>query len=259
MGYKELEIYGPFPFSAPEAIERWKSITPSLGFSGSGYFGLSPKEFKNIVSENGMVISSIHTDLYTLEKNMNELGDAGRLLGSQYVVLPAIPADKRKNLDDYKKMADAFNTIGEQAKKAGVKFAYHNHGYGLQEVDGQIPLNLILERTDPKLVFFEMDLFWTVAGGADPVTYLKSFPGRYRMMHVKNMKEKKRFSGDGGDSKEWIELFPYMTTADAGVLDLKSIIAQAQKSGVEHFFVEQDMVANPEIALKKSIDYLLTI
>jgi sugar phosphate isomerase/epimerase len=73
------------------------------------------------------------------------------------------------------------------------------------------------------------------------------------------MKEKKRFSGDGGDSNQWIELFPYMATAGEGVLDFKSIIAQAQKSGVTHFFVEQDMVANPEIELKKSLDYLLTL
>ena len=68
-----------------------------------------------------------------------------------------------------------------------------------------------------------------------------------------------RFSGDGGDSNQWIELFPYMTTAGEGVLDLKSIIAQAQQSGVKHFFVEQDMVANPEVELKKSLDYLLTL
>ena len=256
MGYKELELYGPYPFSAQEAIDRWKSITPSLGFSGSGYFGLTAQQVKDALKENGMTTPSIHTDWITLQKNMNALGEAGHLLGFEYVGLPLIPAENRKNLDDYKRMADEFNKVGEQAKKVGLKFAYHNHGYGLNEIDGQIPLKLILERTDPKLVFFEMDLFWTVAGGADPVTYLKSYPGRYRLMHVKNMREKKRFSGDGGDSNQWIELFPYMTTAGEGVLDLRAIIAQAQQSGVTHFFVEQDMVANPEVELKKSLDYL---
>jgi sugar phosphate isomerase/epimerase len=78
-------------------------------------------------------------------------------------------------------------------------------------------------------------------------------------MHVKDMKQAKQFSGDGGEAKQWIELFPFMTTAGDGVLDLKSIINQAQKSGVKHFFVEQDMVAEPEIALKKSIDYLKSL
>lgn len=259
MGYKELELYGPYPFSANETKERWSKVTPSLGFSGSGYFGLTAQELKTVFKENGIAVPSIHTDLITMQKNMSELGDAGHTLGFEYIGLPLIPAEFRKNLDDYKKMADEFNRLGEQAKKVGLKFAYHNHGYGLNEIEGQVPLKLILEKTDPKLVFFEMDLFWTVAGGADPITYLKSYPGRYHLMHVKNMKEMKRFSGDGGDSNQWIELFPYMTTAGEGVLDLKSIITQAQKSGVKHFFVEQDIVANPEVELKKSLDYLKTL
>jgi sugar phosphate isomerase/epimerase len=73
------------------------------------------------------------------------------------------------------------------------------------------------------------------------------------------MKQKKTFSGDGGNSEQWIEMFPYMTTAGSGVLDLKAIISQAQASGVKHFFVEQDMVANPEVALKRSLDFLKSI
>lgn len=256
MGYREIEMYGPFPFSANEAKESWNAVTPSLGFSGSGYFGLKAAEVNKIFKENKITTPSVHTDLVTLQKNMNGLGEAGHILGFEYVGLPAIPPDKRKTLDDYKKIADEFNRIGEQAKNAGLKFSYHNHGYGLKEMEGKIPLNVILENTDPKLVFLEMDLYWTVAGGADPVSYLKNYPGRYHLMHVKDMKEKKQFSGDGGDSGQWIELFPYMTTAGDGVIDLKMIIAQAQKSGVKHFFVEQDMVNEPEVALKRSIDYL---
>ncbi len=259
LGYKEIELYGPFPFSAKEAQDGWKAVTPSLGFSGSGYFGLSSKEVKSILAENKITTPAIHTDLITLQKNMGALGEAGHELGFEYVGLPAIPPDKRKTLDDYKKIADEFNTIGEQAKKNGLKFSYHNHGYGLKQMEGKMPLQLILDGTDPKLVFFEMDIYWTVAGGADPVALLKNNPNRYHLMHVKDMKEKKQFSGDGGDSNQWIELFPLMTTAGDGVMDLKSIIPAAQKAGVKHFFVEQDMVANPEAALKRSIDYLKMI
>ena len=70
------------------------------------------------------------------------------------------------------------------------------------------------------------------------------------------MKEKKQFSGDGGDSNQWIELFPYMTIAGDGVMNLRAIIEPAKKSGVKHFFVEQDVVANPDVALKRSFDYV---
>ena len=174
IGYKEVELYGPYPFSSPSAIESWNAVTPSLGFKGSGYFGHSAVEMKKLLTDNGLSVPSMHTDLDTLQTRMDKLGEAAQVLGNTYVVLPSIPADKRKTLDDYKKMAESFNKIGEAAKKQGIKFAYHNHGYGWKEVDGQIPLELIFANTDPSLVFFEMDLFWTTAGGADPVTFLKS-------------------------------------------------------------------------------------
>lgn len=256
IGYREVELFGPYPFSATETKESWKTVTSQLGFSGSGYFGLGEKKVKEVLNENKITVPSVHTDLVTMQKHMPELGKAGDALGFKYIGLPAIPPPLRTNLDSYKKMADEFNRIGEQAKKEGLRFTYHNHGYGLKEIDGQIPLNMIMERTDPKLVFFEMDIFWTVAGGADPVSYLKSYPNRYHLMHLKDMKEKKQFSGDGGDPRQWIELFPYMTTAGDGALNLKDIAKAAQEAGVKHFFVEQDMVADPEVALKRSFDYL---
>ena len=78
-------------------------------------------------------------------------------------------------------------------------------------------------------------------------------------MHLKDMKEKVRFAGDGGNPAQWIELFPYMISAGQGVLDLPRIIDAGLKNGVKHFIVEQDMVKDPQIALKKSIDYLVSI
>lgn len=259
MGYKELELFGPFPFSAAVAKENWEKITPMLGFKGSGYFGKTPKEIKQILSDHGMTSPSTHTDLDTLLTGMDKLGEAAQILGHEYVVLPAIPEDKRKTLDDYKRMADTFNKIGESAKKAGVKFGYHNHGYGLNTVDGQVPLQVLLDNTDPQLVFLEMDIYWTSAGGADPIAYLEKYGNRYRMLHLKDMKEKKRFSGDGSTAPQWFELFPYMTSAGDGVLGVKAIVEKANALGVKHFFVEQDLVAQPDIALKKSIDFLKSV
>ncbi len=256
MGYKELELYGPFPFSTEKAQKSWSAVTPMLGFSGSGYFGRSIQEIKTILSDNGLSTPAMHTDLDTLQNGMDKLGEAAHILGQKYVTLPAIPDELRKNLDDYKRIADTFNKIGESAKKNGVKFGYHNHGYGIKPMDGKIPLQIILDNTDPNLVFFELDLFWTTSGGANPIDYLNKYPNRYKMLHLKDMKEKKEFSGDGGNASQWIPLFSNMTTAGDGVLDLNGIIKKAKEIGVEHYFVEQDMVASPEIALKRSLDYL---
>ena len=259
MGFKEIELYGPYPFSSQQVKDEWMAITPMLGFSGSGYFGKTETQIKSIFDAYGLSIPAVHSDLGTLENKMENLGKAAKILGFEYVILPAIPEERRKTLDDYRKMADTFNTIGAAAKREGIKFAYHNHGYGLSEVEGQIPLHLILDNTDPELVFLEMDLFWTIAGRADPIQYLKKYSGRYRSMHVKDMKELKSFSGDGGNPSQWIELFPFMTSCGTGVIDLKNIIPAAMKNGVKHFFVEQDMVKNPAVALKSSFDYLSSL
>lgn len=256
MGYKEVELFGPYTFSTEAAKKSWSAVTPALGFSGSGYFGHTPSEMKKMLKDHGLSAPSMHTDLDTLMNNMPALADAAHQTGTEYVVLPAIPDNRRKTMDDYKKIADDFNKIGAEARKYGVKYAYHNHGYGLKEMNGQIPLYTILDNTDPSLVFLEMDLFWTTAGGADPVALFKKYKGRYRMMHVKDMSKKATFSGDGGDAGQWIELFPLMTTAGNGVLDLKTILTAAKESGMKHFIVEQDIVADPDVALKKSCDYL---
>ena len=260
MGYTELELYGPYPFSQNSAKERWLTITPSLGFSGSGFFGKNITEVKSILNDHGMTTPSAHTDLDTLMNGMGQLAEAAHILGYDYVTLPAIPDDKRKSLDDYKQIAETFNLIGENAKKEGIKFAYHNHGYGIKPLEnGIVPLEIIIENTDPDLVFLEMDIFWTVAGGADPITYLKKYPNRYHLLHLKDMKPKKQFSGDGGDATQWIELFPFMKAVGEGELGAKAIVETAIETGVKHFFVEQDMVAEPEIELKKSIDFLKSV
>ena len=259
IGYKELELYGPYPFSTEKDKETWKAITPLLGFSQSGYFNHTAKKFKQILDRKGLASPCMHVGLDTLRNKLGETAEAAHILGQQYAGISAIPADERHTLNDYKRLADEFNIIGEKAKALGIKFYYHNHGYGLKEMEGKIPFDVILERTDPSLVFLEMDIFWTTAGGADPVKYLDNNTGRYRMMHVKDMRKLVHFSGDGGKPEQWIELFPYITDAGSGVLDLKTIIAHAQKSGVEHFIIENDVITNPKDSLEKGYNYLSTL
>lgn len=257
MGFKEIEMYGPYSFSTESARKNWDAITPMVGFKGSGFFGKTAKEVADIMKRHGLTVPSMHTDLDTLDKKMGSLADAAHALGAKYVVLPSIPDANRQTLDDYKRTAELFNKIGLEAKSHGIRFGYHNHGYGLQkDADGRMPLDIIFDETDAKLVFFEMDLYWTTAGGADPMALLKKYKGRYTMLHIKDMKEKKRFSGDGGDASQWVALFPYMSSAGDGVLDLPAIMETAKSVGISHYLVEQDMVASPEIALKRSVDYL---
>lgn len=254
MGYKKIEFYGPYSFSTEKQKQNWANTSKMVGFSGSGFFGNTAKQTKQILADNGLSSPSMHTDLDTLRYNMGPLAEAANTIGATYVTLPGIPDDERTNLDAYKKMAADFNKIGESAKKHGVRFAYHNHGYGFSPMEGEIPTIMLFKQTDPSLVYLQMDLFWTVAGGADPIKLFNDFKGRYKLMHVKDMKSHARFSGDGGNVQQWMELFGQMTNVGEGVLDLKNILAAAKANGMEHFIIEQDIVKNPEVALKICVD-----
>lgn len=256
LGYREVEPFGPYAFSDPRAIAGWKTATPSLGFAGSGFFGRSPAEAGAAFRANGIRAPSLHTDLDTLVGRMGALAEAAHAVGARYVTLPAIPPGLRRTIDDYRRVADTFNAIGASAASHGVAFTYHNHGYGLKPQGDVIPFELLLANTDPSRVFLEMDIFWTTAGGIDPVDYLTRFAGRYKLMHLKDMKRLVTFAGDGSSPDQWYPLLTEMTPLGDGALNLPAILATARRTGVRHFFIEQDLVADPQVALKRSADYL---
>jgi sugar phosphate isomerase/epimerase len=255
LGYKEVELFGPYPFSTDGAKAGWQQASQTLGFSGSGFFGRTARQVRESLDRAGLGSPSMHVELDTLRDRLDQVGEAAREIGWRYCGIASIPEDRRRTLDDYKRMADELNAIGQRAKPMGFKVLYHNHGYGLTPMDGQVPARVVFDRLDPSVVALEMDIFWTVAGGADPVELLDAYPRLYRLMHVKDMSRIGRFTR-GGDMQDVMGLFPLMTTAGAGVLDLPRILGHAQKNGVEHFYVEQDLAADPPAQLGASIRYL---
>ena len=121
-------------------------------------------------------------------------------------------------------MADEFNVAAEAAKAMGLGFGYHNHAWEFEPLpDGTTPFDLLLERCDPDLVKIEMDLFWTVHGGADPLQYFGAYPGRFTCVHVKDR------TADG-----------QMVAVGEGVMDYTTILGRAEQAGIEHYFVEHD-------------------
>lgn len=256
IGYKEVEFFGPYPYSGEQANENWKRSAGFLGFSGSGYFGRSAKEVRAILDRHKLTAPSIHVELETLMNNMEGIAKYAHIIGHRYVGIASLPEYLRSDLDGYKKAAELFNEIGRSAKNHGLTFFYHNHGYGHQAMDGIVPFQYVLDHTDPELVKMEMDVFWFTAAGINPVKYLKENPGRFKLLHLKDMKELRTFPGDGGSMQEWMAMFPYLTDAGEGVIDLKAILSEARKNGAEHFFLEKDLTPNHEEALQKSFGYL---
>jgi sugar phosphate isomerase/epimerase len=260
LGYREVELFGPYPFSVPAAQAGWNGAAATMGLpaNGSGFFGRTARQVRDSLDRAGLVSPSMHVDLDTLRNRLEQVGEAAHAIGWRYAGIASIPEDRRRTLDDYRRMADELNAIGARAKPMGFKVLYHNHGYGLMPVDGQIPTRVLFDRLDPSVVALEMDVFWTVAGGADPVELLDAYPRLYRLMHVKDMTRQARFSR-GGDMQDVLALFPLMTTAGAGVLDFSRILGHAKRNGVEHFYVEQDLASDPPAQLGASVRFLQTL
>ena len=180
---------------------------------------------------------------------VNSVGDVGLLpkvldeaheLGHQFVVCPNVP-DEKAGLDGYRKAADVLNHAGAIAKQSGIRIGYHNHGTELAPINGVRPYDVMLERTDPALVAMEMDIFWMVQGGGDPLAYFRKYPGRFRMVHVKDM--------DGSPAKRMVDV-------GKGIIDWKAIFAQAGEGEIEHYFVEHDDAPDPFASMAASYAYL---
>lgn len=253
IGYQEVEFFGPYPFSAPETVEGWKPLAAQLGFKRNAFYGYEPGEVKTMLSDFKLKTPSMHLDLITFRKNLKATLDAVAPFGVKYLALPAISdINERKTLDHYKRLAEEFNSFGQQMSTYGMAFVYHNHGFEHAKMEGVIPMDFLLQNTDPKNVKFELDIFWMSAAGADPVDYLNRYPGRFKLMHIKDAAEKVRFAGDGGTPDQWMAVFSKMADPGTGVFDIPKILAAGQKAGVEHFFLERDLTPTPESTLKNS-------
>jgi sugar phosphate isomerase/epimerase len=139
-----------------------------------------------------------------------------------------------------KASTEVLNKTGEACKKAGINFAYHNHDAEFHAVEGTVPYDWFLSQTHAGTVKMELDLAWAVKGGKDPVELFKQHPGRFPLWHVKDL-----------DAKHETIL-----PVGSGTIDFKKIFRAAKLAGMQHFFVEHDMPADPFASITSSYGYL---
>lgn len=205
-------------------------------------------EFRKQVSGAGLRCPSAH--LVFGMADTDKLLDSAKALGVHYavssVLLPGAPPPGWESdfsvivkvlntltVDDFKRVAERANQIAEKAHAAGLQYAYHNHNFEFRDLGGgEIGYTTLLKETDPKLVKFELDCGWMVTGGGDPVQYFKRYPGRFRMIHVKDFPNSTKTTTDLGQA--------HPTELGRGHINYKRIVPAALKAGVEHLFVEQD-------------------
>jgi sugar phosphate isomerase/epimerase len=190
----------------------------------AGYFDHSAKHIKQLLNDNGLTAPSAHIMLEEFDTNLNKVLDDAQTVGHKYLVVPWLSSAQRGvGIAPYQALAEKLNNIGEACRKEGITLAYHNHDFEFENRDGQIPLDVLITQTDPNLVAMELDLYWTVKAGKNPVDYFKAYPGRFKLWHVKDLAE------DGG-----------FADVGKGTIDFKDIFAHGELAGIEHKFVERD-------------------
>lgn len=188
----------------------------------SGRFGHSAEEIRSYADAAGLTIVLEHVGYPRLTDNWEGALADVQTLGGQWIVVPSLPVELR-TLDGFREAARAFNTAGQLAKKEGLKLLFHNHGHDFDEVDGQVLFDILLDEVEPDLLGFELDLYWVVNGGKEPVDYFRNHPGRFPALHVKDMAADGSFADVG-----------------TGTLDFAAIFAEAESGGVQQWLVEHD-------------------
>ncbi|WP_242923222.1 sugar phosphate isomerase/epimerase family protein [Pontibacter liquoris] len=236
----------------------YKNLESAAGKSGH-YYGMKPREFAAMAEDMGMKLRSSHVlpgnqlpqeaplppEFLTLNNGLQQLVDMAAESGQDYLTCAFMFPSERKSIDQYKRAIELFNRAGEACKKAGLKFAYHNHDFEFETLEGQHPYDLILAETDKDLVGMELDLYWATKSGNDPVALFEQHPGRFPMWHVKDM--------DNTDKK-------FFTEVGNGTIDFKRIFDKADVAGMKYYFVEQDQTpGNPLISITTSYNNLVKV
>lgn len=218
---------------------------------GNAPKGMTPETFKKLCADRGISIPSTGIGFDELEKNLDGVIKTAKILGAKFIMCAWIPHKDRFHfsIDEAKKGVEVFNKAGKTLKENGLTLCYHDHGYEFQKYGQETLFDYIVQNTNPKYVSFEMDVLWTLHGGADPVTLLKKYKNRWKLMHVKDLKKGIKGDGSGGTPAE------NDVVLGEGQANFPEIFKEAKKIGIKHYFLEDE--SNLEMVnVPKSIAYL---
>jgi sugar phosphate isomerase/epimerase len=260
-----LQLYSVREMLAKDYAGTLQQIA-ALGYQeveAAGYFDHTSQQVKETMSSAGLKCVSAHYPYTSLSNDFDKIVAFNKELGVNYIIcaFPGIKDPSRLKdtsyptmirsftLDDYRWNADQFNKFGEKVKAAGMKFGYHNHTMEFGKQDGVVPLDEMIRLTDPSLVTFELDCGWVIVGGANPADYLRRYPTRISMLHVKDFKHT--------DKPASVMEPPPAAQLGQGTLDYHPVFEAAKKANIKHYFVEQEGYDIPPLeALKIDADYM---
>jgi len=209
----------------------------------AGYYNREPAKLRATLDALKLTAPSTHVGLPDVEAKWNETAATSKTLGIKWVTVASVPGSAFASIDAAKAVAARFNEAGKKARDVGMRFAYHNHNAEFRPIGdtGTFPFDVFAGETDPTLVDFEMDLYWITMAGQDPLKYFAKYPGRFRLVHVKDS------AGAPGNE---------MRDVGSGTIDWKKLFAAKKQAGIEHFIVEHDRPAEAYASITASYSYL---
>jgi sugar phosphate isomerase/epimerase len=239
IGYNHVETF--YGYEAGKPVQFW---------------GLTVKELKALLDQHQLQSYSGHYQLNDFltrgngdDKALKAQIEIAAELGQQYLVVPIPPFGiwDKMTAGDFEYMAAQLNKAGELCAKSNLQASYHNHFWEFRTLtDGQKGYDILLKNTDPKLVTFEMDLFWIEKSGISPLQYFKKYPGRFTMWHVKDMDKANTIKITGGemDKKPSMEVLKGISYAEVGTgaINYQQIFKAQEHAGLKYIFVEQDVI-----------------
>jgi sugar phosphate isomerase/epimerase len=198
----------------------------SFGGDEGIFWGKTNKAFNDLAKQNGLTLVSSHYEGNT--EGYEKTAAMASQIGMKYLIYPW--KGPQKSIDDFKRIADEFNGYGKICRKYGLRFAYHPHDYPYKKVDGQLPIDVLLEYTDPELVDYQMDIYYTVTEGQDPEYYIRKYKPRFRLCHMRDVMKVRLPAGSQEESA---------CDLGEGIIDYKRLLSTALSNGMKYFFVEQ--------------------
>lgn len=218
----------------------------AAGYSDGKFYGMEPEDFKAVVEKSGMKLISSHTSLAAPDAEgwdeamawWDQCIDAHKRAGAAYIVQPWMDNVGYDTADGLKRYCDYFNAVGEKCNAQGIRFGYHNHNREFGPTGDSLVANIydfMLANTDPEKVMFQMDVYWCVVGGKNPVDYFNANPGRFELLHIKDKEE----------------------LGASGMMDFKPIYEAIPTAGAKYCIVEVERYNfEPMESIKMSFDFL---
>ncbi len=209
----------------------------------AGLFDRDPALVRSMADALDLQILGSHINWKRLRDDPDGLIEETRILGAEYMILAWLPVEERQTLAQWKAWIEIINDVASQAHHHGIRFAYHNHEFEFEPIDGVEPYDLLLAGVDRRYVTFELDLYWLTVAGRSPERYFQTYPGGFPLIHAKDMDLQTTAMVDAGD----------------GRIDFPAVLRQSEYAGITHLVAEHDVSDHPFRTLRRSLAYFQSL